>query len=110
MFSAGAGFTSPTIYVNGVVSSQLVNNSWQYVTVTTATAITASNVMLGRVNTGYFSGFMDEFKLYPDALTAAQVKADFATRGSPKEVGAQFGDADLGKNLSSGLVGYLKID
>ncbi len=112
VISAGAGFTSPTIYVNGRVSSTLVANKWQFVTVTTQTGITASNVMLGRVNAGYLNGFMDEIKLYQYARSAVQVKADYNSRNSTKGSAANLGnskDNNLGA-LANGLVGYWKMD
>lgn len=77
--SAGAGFNSPTIYVNGKVSSVLVANEWQYVTVTTATGISASNIMIGRVNAGYLDGFVDEIKLFGSVLPVSQIKSGYAS-------------------------------
>src|SRR3989344_9247261 len=51
------GLTSPTIYVDGVVSSTLVANKWQYVTVTSATSENASNLDIGRTeDANYMQG------------------------------------------------------
>lgn len=112
--SAGAGFTSPTIYVNGVVKSTLVANEWQYVTVTTATGISASNIMIGRVNTGYLDGFIDEVKLFGSALSVSQIKAGYASglarSSSVKNSSASFGGGSAAGTLANGLVGYWKMD
>jgi hypothetical protein len=115
--SLGAGFPSPTCYLNGAAQSScgattLIANQWNHVVITTSSGITASNVMLGRVNTGYLNGFMDEVKLYQYARSAAQVKADYASRGSVNGASANLGlskDNNLGA-LSNGLVGYWKTD
>lgn len=57
----------------------------------------------------YQRGFLDEVKIYPYARTANQIKADYASRGSP--LGST---ATLGKFnpvfMSNGLVGYWKMD
>lgn len=112
--SAGAGFTSPTIYVNGKVSSTIAANQWQYVTVTTSTGITASNMVLGRVNTSYLDGFMDEVKLFGSVIDASQIKSGYTnilSRSSGiKNNAVSFGGGVAGGNLASGLVGYWKMD
>lgn len=113
--SAGAGFSSPVIYVNGVVSSTLIANTWQYIVVTTGTGITASNIMLGRVDNGYFSGFMDEVKVYGITLTASQIKANYssgvAKMGAIKGSSVTFGSSTASTYaLSNGLLGYWKMD
>ncbi len=98
------GFTSPTIYVNGVVSSTITANTWQYVVVTTTTPIIASATTLGKVSTNYYQGFMDEVKLYNLALSASQVK-----NGYNNESGTVLGIKSE-TFLTSGLVGYWKLD
>ncbi|MDD3067230.1 MAG: hypothetical protein PHO48_05395, partial [Candidatus Gracilibacteria bacterium] len=67
------GFTSPTIYVNGVVSSTLAANAWQMVTVTTATALNASATYLGKVSTSYLAGKLDSVSFYTTALSAETI-------------------------------------
>ncbi|MCL4366208.1 DUF2341 domain-containing protein [Patescibacteria group bacterium] len=56
-----------------------------------------------------WKGFIDEVKVYDYVRTAAQVKTDYASRGSVKGVSAQMGGADQ-NYLSNGLVGYWKMD
>ncbi len=59
---------------------------------------------------GYSKGFIDQVKIYKYIRTASQIKADYAARGATKGVAARFGDTDLSRKLSSGLVGYWKMD
>src|SRR3989344_2321566 len=69
------GFTSPTIYVNGVVSSTVSAGSWQHVVVTTGTSLNASVLDIGRVEgTGNHEGKADEVRIYNRALSAAEIK------------------------------------
>lgn len=68
------GFAEPTVYVNGVVSSSVVANSWQLVTVTTNTAISASAFEVGRANGSYATNNsqIDSVRLYNRAITATE--------------------------------------
>ena len=67
------GFTSPTIYVDGAVTSTLNNKNWHHVVVTTATAVNASSVSLGAASSAYFSGTLDDLRMYNRALSASDV-------------------------------------
>jgi hypothetical protein len=42
------GFTSPTIYVNGVVNGTVTAGAWNHVVVTTGTGNTANSILLGK--------------------------------------------------------------
>ncbi len=79
---AATGFTSPTIYVNGIVSSTLVANTWQHVTVTTGTAISASAIRFGRISSTSLTGKLDSIRFYDYARTPAQVAWDY-NKGGP---------------------------
>ena len=105
---SATGFTSPTIYVNGQVSSTLTANRWQHVTVTTATGISASALKLGQISSNYGQLFMDEFQLYSTELSANQVQSLYNARGG-NLTNLRMGDYDQ-KVLSDGLVGYWKMD
>jgi hypothetical protein len=70
---AATGFTSPTIYVNGVVSSTIVANQWQHIAVTTGTSFNASNTVIGKRSTSYLSGKIDEVKISNTARTADEI-------------------------------------
>ncbi|MDD5164295.1 MAG: DUF2341 domain-containing protein [Patescibacteria group bacterium] len=73
------GFTgTPTIYVNGVVTSTLAADAWQYVTVTTGTAENASNFDIGRTaDTNYLEGKIDEVRISQTARSADWITADY---------------------------------
>ncbi len=101
---SATGFTSPTIYVNGAVSSTLTANSWQYIEVTTGTAITANAITIGTANSAFTTGFIDDVKIYPYARTASEIRQDFV-RGA-----AVLGEQDQKDFLSDGLVGYWKME
>lgn len=60
---SATGFTSPTIYVNGVVSSTLTANTWQHIAVTTNTGVNASAYNVGKRSSSYFSGVIDEIRI-----------------------------------------------
>jgi hypothetical protein len=68
------GFASPSIYVNGLLSNSVIENSWNHITVTTTTGFSASNVGIGRVGTDYFSGQFDDVRLYNYPLTLSQIQ------------------------------------
>jgi hypothetical protein len=107
-----SGITSPTVYVNGRASTALSAGGWNHIEITTATPFNATNPVLGKIQTTYFKGFLDEIKFYNYARTAAQVKSDFngaAKRGT----GASQGDALRSQGvplLNQGLVGYWRMD
>ena len=67
------GFTNPQIYVNGVKSDTIIANQWQHITVTSDTPITADDFNIGKINTNYFDGTMDEVRLYNQVLTPNQI-------------------------------------
>lgn len=110
---SATNFTSPTIYVNGVVSSTLTANQWNLVEVTTGTGITASAIKIGNVKGDYLNGFMDEIKFYNYVRSASQVQVDYNSRGNSGPGGADiFGVStqNMPSVLSNGLVGYWKMN
>lgn len=68
------GFTNPTIYVNGVKQSTVTNGIWNHIALTTATAIDASSFELGRVGSDYFTGKMDELRVWSAVRTLTEVQ------------------------------------
>lgn len=76
-FSA-TGFTSPSIYVNGVLNGTISASAWSLVTITTTTGVNASAFAVGLTNDGsnhfYTNGSkMDEIRLYNRALSQKEV-------------------------------------
>ncbi|MGB4076330.1 MAG: LamG domain-containing protein [Minisyncoccia bacterium] len=67
------GFTSPTIYVDGVVAST-VDTEWHHVVVTTGTNVAASTFQIGQAGASFFDGRVDDVRSYSRALTAAEAK------------------------------------
>lgn len=63
------GFTSPTIYVDGVVAAT-VDTNWHHVVITTGTAVNANAVYMGKIGTGYLNGILDDVRVYTQRLTA----------------------------------------
>ena len=68
-----SGFSDSTTYVNGVESTTLSADTWSLVTVTTTTAINATNFRIGYANSNYYDGTFDEARLYNLTLTASEV-------------------------------------
>src|SRR3990172_10618379 len=66
-------FTDPKVYVNGVATTAITQDVWQLVTVTTDTAINADQFYVGRQDTNYFDGTMDEVRLYNRVLSPAEI-------------------------------------
>ena len=98
------GLTSPTIYVDGSVSSTLVTNKWQHVVVTTATSENASNLDLGRTeDANYLQGKLDEVRIYNRALSAAEITQLYQSAQS------KFNSSQTNQ-LTNGLVGYWTLD
>lgn len=79
---SATGFTSPTIYVNGVVNGMIVAKIWNHVEITTGTAIAGSAVRFGRISTTSLTGQLDEIRFYDYARSAGQVMWDY-NKGAP---------------------------
>ena len=68
------GWSSPTVYVDGKQTSVLSDTAWHLISVTSATAFSATSVTIGKVSTAFFPGMLDDVRLYGYPLTSAQVK------------------------------------
>ncbi|OGC47516.1 hypothetical protein A2886_03265 [candidate division WWE3 bacterium RIFCSPHIGHO2_01_FULL_42_13] len=97
------GFTSPTIYVNGQINGIYYANKWNFISITSATSVTANSIILGKMQLGVLNGFMDEVKFYNYQRTENQILADYNRFGNVL-------GAATNQNLSNGLVGYWKLD
>ncbi len=90
------------IYINGILQNTVGSGAMQ---------TTSNNLFIGSYSAtlGRFNGFIDDVKIYPYARTAAQIKTDYASRGSSS--GSSVVIASGAKqSLSNGLVGYWKMD
>ncbi|MCK5061386.1 DUF2341 domain-containing protein [Candidatus Parcubacteria bacterium] len=56
------GFVSPTFYVDGIATTTL-DTGWHHVIAATDTGFSASDFDIGRINTSYFDGLIDEVRL-----------------------------------------------
>lgn len=85
---SGSGWTSPTYYVNGAAGSTgITANVWRMVAVTSATAVTASDVRLGLDNTTYYGGRLSNVIFYNVELSAAQIAELYAYPEKPIPTG-----------------------
>jgi len=103
--------TTITAYANGSqVGSPYTGTTGNLVSNATNTAIGRETYAGGYFD---FNGMIDEPKIYSYARTAAQIKTDFASKGSGsiKGTSVQMGSASKNSDaLSNGLVGYWKMD
>src|SRR3989338_3421330 len=89
------GFTSPTIYVNGAVSSAIVAGQWQHVAITTETGINASAPNIGKTPTNnYLEGNIDEIKISNRVLSPDEI-AETYRMGANHHLTRQVSAADL---------------
>jgi len=116
---SATGFTNPTIYVNGKVSSTIEANKWQHVAITTDTSLTGSAIKIAQISSNYGQVFIDEVKLYSYARSASQIKQDYnagkakaaTSKGTAINLSApKDASAGLPSSLSEGLVGYWNFD
>ncbi len=104
------GFASPTIYINGIQTSSFTANSWQYVVITTDTAINADSTNLGEANNSYFTGYLDEIKFFDYVRTASQIKADYMGKQTKQGASVRSVSISEQQDASEGLVAYWKMD
>lgn len=71
---AGAGFATPTIYVDGAVSSTANNTNWHHIVITTDTGINATALKIGLISSSYYGGVIDDVRFYSRVLSLSEVK------------------------------------
>lgn len=75
---SATGFSTPTIYVNGISGSTATGGAWNHIVITTATSFnTTSSMTFGyksAATADFLNGQIDDARIYNYALTAAQVK------------------------------------
>lgn len=67
------GFTSATIYIDGSIGTTIEASEWNHIVVTTETAINASDLDIGRKDTSYFAGLIDDVRLYERVLSTKEM-------------------------------------
>ena len=95
-------------YVDGVQQAVTDISSYSAIDFTNTTSL-----KIGVYDSWYSKGSIDDIKVYAYARTAAQIKTDFASKGSGsvKGTSVQMGSASKNSDaLSNGLVGYWKMD
>lgn len=97
------GFSPVTIYVDGVAGNTISDTNWHHIAVTTSSSFSASNLILGKVGSNYFTGSLDEVRIYSGELSADQV-ASLAGLGAVKANASQAG------KMTDGLVGHWTFD
>lgn len=96
------GFTSPTVYVNGVAGSTVSAGAWQQIAVTTGTTVTVNDMELGRVSAAYFDGKMSNVKVFSTELSAGQIAELYANPEQALPTGASASDLVGWWTLSEG--------
>jgi len=74
--------------------------------------VSGNDIYIGRTtDSDFVTGSIDEFKIYPYARTAAQIKLDYNSRGSSKGSSANLGvKSNTEPTISSKLIAYYKFD
>ena len=101
-------------YVNAVNTQAISANSWQFIVITDTTGVSPTDFDIGVHDLGgtpsYFTGYLDDIKIYNYARSSAQIRAEFvagtASRGSAIAVQS----TQQQRNASEGLMGYWKMD
>lgn len=75
------GFTSASIYVNGIATSTL-SGGWNHVVVSNTASVAAASFLIGEANGDYMSGTIDEVRVYNRALSIAEVRYHY-NKGGP---------------------------
>jgi len=70
---SATGFTSPSIYVNGVLNGTLTASVWNHVVATSTTAINANQFEIGRGNSAYNNDKIDDTRVYNRDLSSAEI-------------------------------------
>ncbi len=77
---SATGFDTPSMYVDGEISTTIDTNL-RHVVITTDTGITLSNATIGK-ETDFFQGKMKDIRFYNRVLSASEVATSFANGGT----------------------------
>ncbi len=68
------GLTNPLIYNNGVLTSVLQPNSWNHIVVSFDAVTDADDVLLGKEDTNFYDGTMEDVMFYSRILVGLEVE------------------------------------
>jgi hypothetical protein len=74
------GFDTPSIYIDGELSTTL-DTSLRHIVITTDTAITSSDVVIGKI-TNFFDGKMKDVRFYNRVLSATEIATFYTNSGA----------------------------
>ncbi len=102
------GFSSPTIYVDGAVTSTFPSDgAWHHIVVATSTGVNASDMDIGRVEgVGLSDAAFDDVRIYSTTLSAADIKRIYELGATTKIGVSLVSQVDSG----GGLVAYWNFD
>jgi len=90
---SATGFSSPTIYVNGIETASITTGEWANITVTTDTAFNGTNVKIGNVGTDYLQGSIDQLAIYGAVLSMDEIRQVY-NQGADVVMGALSTESD----------------
>jgi len=71
------GWTTPTIYVDGVAGSAITADEWHHVAIVSDTAINASAVIIANDGASYAAGSFEEHNDWDRALSLAEIQQEY---------------------------------
>jgi len=71
---SAVGFSAPTIYINGLVSTSISAGSWSHVMATSDQSFSTTKIEFGRSGSVYFNGRLDEIAIFNYPLTVSDNK------------------------------------
>jgi len=105
------GFTTPIIYVNGIVSSTISADKFYFVCLTQAANINASAINIGEANSVNFNGQVKCFMAFNKVLSATEVSLIYSQLNNIKFDNRVIVNSTPSFDASkSGLIGYWPLD
>jgi hypothetical protein len=97
-------FPAATVYVDGIVGSAVKDGQWHHVVVTDTTGVTGTTFEIGRVVATYFTGTIDDVRIYNRALTPQEIKRLYNIGGTLHIAASQ------NNKITNGLIGMWSFD
>ena len=67
------GFSTPVIYIDGTATTTFPDTGWHQIMVTTNSSFNASNLVVGLAASNYYSGSIDDVRLYNRVLSTEEI-------------------------------------